>query len=88
MTEDQPKKETPNFLEINWEKHPDKAILLGMGRSLTYDQLRNRARSLAKSLYSLGIRAGDQVAIMSYNAALLEAYRVLESYQQAKELER
>ncbi|MBW1846159.1 MAG: AMP-binding protein [Deltaproteobacteria bacterium] len=68
MTENQPKKETPNFLEINWEKHPDKSVLLGMGRSLTYDQLRNRARLLAKSLYGLGVRAGDQIAIMSYNA--------------------
>jgi len=65
---DQPKKETPNFLEINWEKHPDKPVLLGLGRSLTYDQLRNRAHTLAKSLYGLGVRAGDQVAIMTYNA--------------------
>jgi hypothetical protein len=30
----------------------------------------------------------SDIAIMSYNAALLEAYRVLESYQQAKELDR
>jgi len=59
--------ETPNFLEINWEKHPNKTALLGLGRSLTYDQLRQRARALAKSLYGLGIRPGDQIAIMSYN---------------------
>jgi len=68
MTDNQPKQETPNFLELGWAKHPDKTLLLGMGRSLTYDQMRHRARSLAKSLYNLGVRSGDQVAIMSYNA--------------------
>ncbi|MBW2611764.1 MAG: AMP-binding protein [Deltaproteobacteria bacterium] len=61
--------ETPNFLEINWEKHPDKTVLLGVDRSLTYDRLRDRARTLAKCFYDLGVRAGDQVALMAYNSA-------------------
>ena len=30
----------------------------------------------------------SDIAVMSYNSALLEAYRVLESYQTAKELQR
>ena len=30
----------------------------------------------------------SDIASMSYNAALLEAFRVLEAYQQAEELER
>lgn len=67
MPEAQAPTEAPNFLEINWAKHPDKPALLGLGRSLTYDQLRRRARSLAQSLYGLGIRPGDQIAMMSYN---------------------
>lgn len=61
--------ETPKYLEINWEKHPNKTVLLGLDRSLTYDQLRNRARTLAKCFYDLGVRPGDQVALMAYNSA-------------------
>jgi len=30
----------------------------------------------------------SDIAVMSYNSALLEAFRVLESYQQAEELQR
>ncbi len=67
MSETQARPETPNYLEINWAKHPDKTALYGLERSLTFDQLRQRARALAKSLYGLGIRPGDQIAIMSYN---------------------
>ena len=67
MTETQARPETPNFLELNWAKHPDKFALHGLDRSLTYDQLRVRAQTLAKSLYGLGIRPGDQIAVMSYN---------------------
>ena len=69
MTTDSAPAETPNYLQINWEKHPEKAVLLGLDRSLTYDQLRSRARTLAQCLHSLGVRAGDQVAIMAYNGA-------------------
>jgi len=67
MSETPARPETPNFLEINWAKHPDKTALYGLDRSLTYDQLRQRARALAKSLYGLGVRPGDQIAVMSYN---------------------
>jgi len=75
--------ETPNFLEINWEKHPDKTVLLGVDRSLTYDQLRDRARTLAKCFYDLGVRAGDQVALMAYNGTRWHSWRttVLRSWR-------
>jgi len=42
--------------------------MLGQRRSLTYDELRNRSRALAQSFYGLGVRPGDQVAIMTYNS--------------------
>jgi fatty-acyl-CoA synthase len=38
-----------------------------MERSLTYAQLRERARALARSLYAIGLRPGDQLALMTYN---------------------
>ena len=41
--------------------------VIGPERSMTYGQLRERARSLARSLYGLGVRPGDQVALMTYN---------------------
>lgn len=57
----------PNYLEIHAASHPDKPAVVGPERSLTYGQLKKRARALAKSLYGLGVRPGDQVALMSYN---------------------
>ncbi|MCP4756123.1 MAG: AMP-binding protein [Proteobacteria bacterium] len=69
MTEEAAKIEVPNYLEINWEKHPDKLVLAGVDRSLTYDQLRNRAQTLAKCFYQMGVRPGDQVSLMAYNSA-------------------
>ncbi len=67
MTTEQPRSKPPNFLEIHAGNHPDKLAVIGMDRSLTYGQLRERARRLARSLYALGVRPGDQVALMTYN---------------------
>jgi acyl-CoA synthetase (AMP-forming)/AMP-acid ligase II len=67
MADIKPRQKTPNYLEINAEKHPEKMVMLGLGRSLTWGQLRDRARTLAKRLYHLGVRPGEQVAVMTYN---------------------
>jgi fatty-acyl-CoA synthase len=67
MSEEQTRSKPTNFLEIHAGNLPDKTAIIGMERSLTYGQLRERARALAKSLYGLGIRPGDQIAIMTYN---------------------
>ncbi len=67
MTNEQPRTKPPNFLEIHAANHPHKAAVIGLDRSLTYGELRARARALARSLYGLGVRPGDQVALMSYN---------------------
>jgi len=67
MTNEHTREKPPNFLEIHGENHPDKMALIGPERSLTYGQLRERARALARSLHGLGVRPGDQVALMTYN---------------------
>ncbi len=67
MTDEQPRAKPPNFLEVHAGNHPDKMAVIGLDRSLTYGQLRERARALARSLYDLGVRPGDQVALMTYN---------------------
>ncbi len=67
MSETKARQKPPNFLEINAGNHPDKMAIIGMERSITYGQLRERARALAGSLYGMGVRPGDQVALMTYN---------------------
>lgn len=56
-----------NLLETNAAENPDKVCVIGMERSLTYGQLLERARALARSLYKLGLRPGDRAALMTYN---------------------
>jgi fatty-acyl-CoA synthase len=67
VSEQQPRSKPTNFLEIHAGNQPDKTALIGLERSLTYGRLRERARALARSLYHLGIRPGEQIAIMTYN---------------------
>ncbi|MBW1870351.1 MAG: AMP-binding protein [Deltaproteobacteria bacterium] len=67
MSEAEARPKPPNFLEIHAGNHPDKAAVIGLDRSLTYGQLRQRARALAKRLYHMGLRSGDQAAVMTYN---------------------
>ncbi len=57
----------PNFLEIHSASKPDKLATIGLDRALTYGELRERSRALAKRLYQMGLRPGDQVAVMTYN---------------------
>jgi fatty-acyl-CoA synthase len=56
-----------NLLETHASTRPDKLAVIGSARSLTYRQLHERARALARSLYALGLRPGDQAAVMTYN---------------------
>ena len=67
MSDKEPRSKPTNFLEIHAGNQPDKTAIIGIERSLTYGKLRERARALAKNIYNLGIRPGDQIAIMSYN---------------------
>ena len=67
MADNQLREKPTNYLEIHALTHPDKTAVIGPTRSVTYGQLRSRARALAKSLYGMGVRPGDQVALMTYN---------------------
>ncbi len=67
VTDQQPRAKPPNFLELHAANHPEKTAVIGLDRSFTYGELRERARALARSLYGLGVRPGDQVALMTYN---------------------
>lgn len=66
-SEPEPRSKPTNFLEIHAGNQPDKTAIIGLERSLTYGLLQQRARALSKSFYQLGIRPGEQIAIMSYN---------------------
>ena len=67
MNDKEPRSKPTNFLEIHAGNHPDKTAFIGLDRSFTYGELRKRARVLAKNLFNLGLRPGDQIAMMSYN---------------------
>ncbi|GEM_PF-5462145 len=61
MADKEPRSKPTNFLEIHAGNHPDKTAFIGLDRSFTYGELRKRARVLAKNLFKLGIRPGDQL---------------------------
>ncbi len=50
------------------EREPDKVAVICNTRSLTYSEVYSRAKSLASSLYELGLRQGDRIALYSQNA--------------------
>ncbi|MEO7441969.1 MAG: AMP-binding protein [Acidimicrobiales bacterium] len=54
---------------LHAETNPDKAafILGGSGATVTYGELDDRSRRLARALHDRGLRAGDLVAIMMEN---------------------
>ncbi len=67
MSEAQAGPERANLLEAHASNQPEKKAVIGPARSFTYGELRERARALAKQLYGLGLRPGDQAAVMTYN---------------------
>jgi len=58
----------PHFLDAHAQLRPNKTALICGDRSLTYAQLNARARRVANALSALGIKAGDRVAVMTYNS--------------------
>ncbi len=56
-----------DILAMHASTHPDRPAVVGLDRVQTYAQLIRRASKLARSLYGLGLRPGDRVAIMAYN---------------------
>ena len=54
-------------LDISAIRYPDKPAYVFFGRSLTYRELREQAEALAGWLQSVGVEAGDRVAIYLQN---------------------
>ena len=54
-------------LEVTATRFPDKAAYLFFGRSLSFGELRTQAEAVAGWLQSVGVEAGDRVAIFMQN---------------------
>lgn len=54
-------------LEVAARRYPNKPAYLFFGRALTYAQLKAQAEAVAGWLHSVGVRAGDRVAIFMQN---------------------
>jgi len=67
MSEAQAQSRRFNPLDTHSSTQPEKTAVIGPARALTYGQLRERADALARRLYQLGLRPGDQAAVMTYN---------------------
>jgi fatty-acyl-CoA synthase len=48
-------------------RYPDREAVVGTDERLTYAQYRARVRELAKGLYRIGVRSGDNVALLMGN---------------------
>jgi acyl-CoA synthetase (AMP-forming)/AMP-acid ligase II len=51
----------------NARRYPDKIALIQDARTLTYRQLDERSNQFARALLSLGVSAGDRVALLAFN---------------------
>jgi long-chain acyl-CoA synthetase len=59
---------TSDSYSVNAALRPNKVALIGSEHSLTYAELNARANRVANALKSLGVLAGDRVALMAYNS--------------------
>lgn len=56
-----------DIIRLNAKRYPDKVALMMDGESLSYLQLNRQTNQLAHGLASLGVAAGDRVAILAFN---------------------
>ncbi|RPI99466.1 MAG: hypothetical protein EHM36_15945, partial [Deltaproteobacteria bacterium] len=52
---------------LNAKRYPNKKAVIMGEDYLTFDQLNRQTNQLANGLLSRGIRAGDRIAILSFN---------------------
>ena len=60
-------KTIPDLLDELAERYPDQEALVGGETRLSYRELRDEVRRLAKGLHALGVRRGDKVGILMGN---------------------
>lgn len=66
---------TPEFIDITAAICPDRPAVIFEGRTLTYEQLQDRAKRLATALVGLGVEQGNTVAVVQVNTPhCIEAY--------------
>ncbi|GAC1391462.1 MAG: fatty acid--CoA ligase [Ktedonobacteraceae bacterium] len=58
----------PHYLDVHAHLRPNKTALICGERSLTYAEFNARVRHVANALSTLGVKAGDRVAVMAYNS--------------------
>ncbi|MGI9057734.1 MAG: AMP-binding protein [Ktedonobacteraceae bacterium] len=58
----------PHYMDVHALVRSNKVALICGERSLTYAELNARARHVANALGTLGVKAGDRVAVMAYNS--------------------
>ena len=57
-----------DIVRLNAKRYPDKNALIMDDKHLTHGQLNQQVNQLAHGLLSVGVRPGDRVAILAYNA--------------------
>ena len=63
------------MIKVNAKKFPNTAALKERERSLTYPELNKRVNELSHSLFSLGLKKGDKVAVLLENCIeIVEVY--------------
>jgi fatty-acyl-CoA synthase len=67
MPEDKTLPQPPNWISLHKAAKPNALVVIGPDRSMTWSELYERSRALAKRLYAMGLRPGDQACLMSYN---------------------
>lgn len=67
MTEDKTLPQPPNWVSMHNAAKPDGLVAIGRDHSITWGRLYERGRALARRLFDMGLRPGDQAAIMTYN---------------------
>ena len=60
--------QTTHYLDGHALVRPNKLALICGSRSLTYAELNSRARRVANALGTLGVQAGDRVAVIAHNS--------------------
>ncbi|MCY4481018.1 MAG: AMP-binding protein [Rhodospirillales bacterium] len=60
-------KTIPDLLDELAARYPDHEALVGGETRLTYRELREEVRRLAKGLHALGVRRGDKVGLLMGN---------------------
>ena len=67
MPEDKTLAQPPNWISLHNATKPEALVAIGPDRSITWSELYERSRALAKRLFDMGLRPGDQACLMSYN---------------------